>query len=359
MLLRLIFYLFGFTLVIKGGDEGVKQVVYVDVLVALNIIVSFFLIKSVCIFAREKPKTMRVLIGSLMGGVYSLVIFMPDIHILLSIAGRIAFVFAVTLGVFGFGSIRRFCRCFLLLCAVSMLCAGVLTALWLLFLPQAVMLRNGSFYIDVGFVQLVMVCVLVYVGARLFGRFFAKRSSEEANVRLEITFKGKTVNANGIIDTGNTLCDSFTGEPVSVISQSLALSLLPERYFGAAISPLGGDMPEGMHLIVSDTVGSSTLMCSFKAESMVLITPDKQMKIENATLAVSARETFSGGKNVLVNAVYANDIQGGNSCDKKAEITCGKDKTKTEKARCLLHKRPGNSACSADSRAGKRGDAAY
>ncbi len=336
-----------------------KQVVYVDVLVALNIIVSFFLIKSVCVIAREKPRSARVLIGSLMGGVYSLVIFLPDIHIALSIAGRIVFLLVVTVTVFGFRSIKRYLRCYLLLCVVSMLCAGVLVALWMLFLPQAVMLRNGSFYVDVGFVQLVLVCALVYIGARIFGRFFAKKNSEEVNVRLEIIFQGKKVKANGIIDTGNTLRDSFTGDPVSVISQSLALSLLPERYFSAAISPMSGDMPEGMHLIVSDTVGSSALMCSFKAESMVLIISDKQMKIENATLAVSTRETFSGGRNVLVNAIYANDIQGGNICDKKAEITHITDKASAEKTRSLLHKRSGNSACSADGCTGKRGDAAH
>lgn len=336
-----------------------KQVVYVDVLVALNIIVSFFLIKAVCAIAREKPRTVRVLIGSVMGGAYSLVIFLPEIHTVLSITGRIAFLLIVTAAVFGFGNLKRYMRCYLLLCTASMLFAGVLVALWIMLLPQAVMLRNGSFYVDVSFVQLVIVCALVYIGARIFGSFFAKRADEESDVRLEITFQGKKVNANGIIDTGNTLRDSFTGEPVSIISQSLALSLLPERYFSAAIEPMSGDMPEGMHLIVSDTVGSSALMCSFKAESMVLITSDKQIKTENATLAVSTRETFSGGRNVLVNAIYANDIQGGNSCDKKAEITHITHKASAEKTRSLLHKRSRNSAGSADGCAGKRGDAAH
>lgn len=336
-----------------------KQVVYVDVLVALNIIVSFFLIKSVCAFAREKPKTVRVLIGSVMGGVYSLVIFLPEVHTALSIVGRLIFIFAVTAVVFGFGSVRRYLRCYLLLCAVSMLCAGVLVALWLLLLPQAVMLRNGSFYLDVSFVQLVIVCALVYIGARVFSRFLAKRAADEMSVRLEIAFMGNKVNANGIIDTGNTLRDSFTGEAVSVISQSLAFSLLPDEYFKAAIEPMSGNLPEGMHLIVSDTVGSSALMCSFRAESMLLITAEKQIKIENATLAVSTRETFSGGRNVLVNAIYANDIQGGNSCDKKTESAHNKDKSASEKTRCLLHKRSRNSACSADGCAGKRGDAAH
>ncbi len=336
-----------------------KQVVYVDVLVALNVIISFFLIKSVCAVSREKPKSCRVLVGSLMGGIYSLVIFLPQVHIVLSVVGRIFFLVAVTLAVFGTGGLRRFLRCFLLLCAASMLCAGAFTALWLLFLPQAVMLRNGSVYVDVGFIQLVLLCSLVYVAAKLFGRFLVRRSSEEINVRLKITFRGKTVNANGMVDTGNTLRDSFTGEYVSVISQSLALNLLPDEYIRAAIEPMNGNLPEGMHLIVYDTVGSSALMCAFKAEKMMVITSDKELNIEKPTLAVSPRETFSAGKNVLVNAAYINDIKGGRDSDKKTENTHISHKTKVKKTGSLLHKRAGNSARTVDKCPGKRGDAPH
>lgn len=359
LLFRPISHPFRFTLVTKGGDDGVKQVVYVDVLVALNIIISFFLIKSVCAIAREKPKTVRVLIGSVMGGAYSLVIFLPEVHIALSIFGRIVFVFISSFAVFGFGSIKRFLRCVFLLCAVSVLSAGVLVAVWQLFLPNAVMQRNGSFYIDVSFVQLVCVCALVYAVVKFFGRFLAKSNSEDINVRLEISFHGKSVKANGIIDTGNNLCDSFTGESVSVISQSLALSLLPDRYMQAAIAPVSGNMPEGMHLIVSDTVSSSALMCAFRADSMTLSVSDKQITAKNATLAVSRRESFGGGVNVLLNSVFINNIQGGRDSEEKTEIAHRKDKTKAEKARDLLHKRSGNSACTVDECAGERGDATH
>lgn len=333
-----------------------KQVVYVDVLVALNVIVSFFLIKSVCAVAREKPKTLRVLVGSMLGGLYSLVIFLPQVHISLSIIGRACVLLAVTLSVFGFIGLRRLLRCFFLLCAATLLCAGVVTAAWVLFLPDAVIVRNGSFYVDVSFIQLVTVCVLIYVTAKIFGRFLSKRGSEEINVRVEISVGGKTAAVNGIIDTGNTLCDSFTGEPVSVISQSLALSLLPAECVAAAIEPVRGNIPEGMHLIVSDTVGSSALMCAFRAETMTLTASDGRVTAENVTLAVSPREMFAGGKSVLVNSVFINDIEGGRDVYGKNQGAHKKNKAKNGKAGNLLHKRSRNPAAASDGCAGKRSD---
>lgn len=335
-----------------------KQVVYVDVLVALNMILSFFLIRSVCVFARERPSTLRVLVGSALGGIYALVIFLPEVHIFLNLVGRFVFLLLVAFCVFGFGSVRRFCRCFVLLFAVSMLFAGAVLALHLLVLPNGTVVRNGSFYADIGFIQLVLSCALVYAVSRIFGSFFTKRSSEEINVRVKLSFGGKTVCADGIIDTGNTLNDSFTGEPVNIISQSLALGLLPDSCAGAVISPLSGNIPAGMHLVVSDTVGASALMCAFKADSMTLTVYDKKVSVTGATLAVSGRETFAGSKNVLVNSVFINDITGGRDSG-KTDKTHKPNKTKAEKARCLLHKRSRNSASSADGCAGKRGDAAH
>lgn len=336
-----------------------KQVVYVDVLVALNIIISFFLIRSVSAITREKPKSLRVLAGSAMGGAYSLVIFLPEMHIVLSIAARMAFLFAVTAAVFGFFGVRRFFRCYVLLCTFTVLCAGAAVAACLLFFPGAAVLRNGSFYIDISFVQLVCVCAAVYIVALIFGRFLSKRSSEEINVRLKITYKGKTVSASGIIDTGNTLNDSFTGEPVSVISQNLALGLLPDEYAVAAVSPLSENLPEGMHLIVSDTVGASALMCAFAADSMTVTAADRHTIVAKPMLAVSCAQSFSGDKNVLVNAAFINDIMGGRDSENKTRSIDNENKAKAEKARRLLHKRPGNVACTPDVSSGKRGDATH
>ena len=299
-----------------------------------------------------------MLIGSLMGGAYSLVIFLPNMYVALSIIGRALFLLAVTLAVFGFGYIRRFFRCFFLLCTASVICAGAVVAAWLFFLPDAVAVHNGSFYVDISFIQLVIICVILYVFAQIFGKFLFRRSSEEINVRLKISFNGKVVSANGIIDTGNTLCDSFTGEPVSVISQSFALSMLPAACVAAATDPVGGNIPEGMHLVVSDTVGSNALMCAFKAESMTLISSDKQVNVKDVTLAVSPRESFAGGKSVLVNSAFINDIQGGRESDEKTQRTYKEGKIKVCQARNLLHKRSRNSACTVDKCTGAGSDEA-
>lgn len=331
-----------------------KQVIYVDVLFALNMIVSFLLIKAAGALCREKPKTLRVLIGSLLGGFYSLSIFLPSLHTAFVLFARIIFLCIVSFCVFGFGSVRRFLRCFGILCGVTFGFAGVITAVWLLLKPQGLAVRNGSVYFDVSFLSLVLGGTVFYVAARIFGKIFDKNHRERMQVKVSISYKGKTVTADGLIDTGNTLKDSFSGKSVSVIDRSLALELLPLECAAATFSPVGSDLPQGMHLTVSNTVGGTSLMCVFNADSIEVVSDYGNAEIKDAAVAVGAVSSFGSGYSVLLNADTANYITGGREHDKKNQKVDKTDKREIRAKRSLLHKRPGDLACTVDGTAGNR-----
>ena len=330
-----------------------KQVIYVDVLFALNMLVSFLLIKAAGSLCREKPHTLRVLAGSLLGGVYSLGIFLPSLHTAFVLVLRIVFLALVSLCVFGFGSVKRFLRCYGILCGVTLGFAGLITAVWLLLKPQGMAVRNGSVYFDISFLALVLGGTAFYIAAWIFGKIFAKTHREQMRVRVNITYKGKTVTADGLIDTGNTLKDSFSGKSVSVIDRNLALRLLPLECAAATFSPVGSELPQGMHLTVSSTVGGDSLMCVFNAESIEIISEHGNAKIENAAVAVGAVTSFGSGCSVLLNADTVNYFTGGREYDKKNQRVVKKAEGKIRSKGSLLHKRSRDLACSVDGTAGE------
>lgn len=334
-----------------------KQVIYVDVLFALNTLIGFFIIKSAACICREKPNTVRVLIGSFMSGVYSLCIFLPQLHIALTLFARLLFIIAVSLAVFGFQSFRRLLRCFGAVLGVTFLLAGVLVGVSLLFAPSGLLIRNGSVYFDVSFLSLVLCCAALYAVLWLLGRFVFRRSRENVQADVVLKFGSGTVELKGIIDTGNLLCDSFTGKPVSVIGQRAALELLPSEYAAAAVDPANAALPFGMHLIVSDTVGGTALMCAFEADEMFVSTQQSETLIKKAAVAVSTREDFGKDCSVLINSQISNSLTGGRYDDKKNTMPHNRIASAAQKQRNSLHKRSGNSACTADSTAGKGSDA--
>lgn len=332
-----------------------KQVIYVDVLFALNMLVSFILIKASSSLCREKPHTLRVLIGSLLGGVYSLSIFLPSLHTAFVLLARLIFLCIVCLCVFGFGSVRRFFRCFGFLCGVTLGFAGLITAAWFLLKPQGLTVRNGSVYFDISFLALVLGGAVLYIAARIFGKVFEKRHCEQMQVKVNITYKGKVVTADGLIDTGNTLKDSFSGKSVSVIDRKLALELLPLECAAATFSPVGSELPQGMHLTVSDTVGGTSLMCVFTADRIEIVSAYGNACIKDVAVAVGAVTSFGKKCSVLLNADTADYITGGREYDKKNQRVDKKAKSKIQQKGSLLHKRSRDFACTADGTAGEGG----
>ena len=326
-------------------------------LFALNMIISFFLIKAAGALCRERPHTLRVLIGSLLGGVYSLSIFLPDLHTAFVLLLRVVFLVVVSFCVFGFGSARCFLRCFGSLCGVTLGFAGLITAVLFLFKPYGLTVHNGSVYFDISFLALVSGGTVLYITARIFSHFFSKNNREQMQVKVNITYKGKTVTANGLIDTGNTLKDSFSGKSVTVIDRSLALELLPLECAAATFSPVGSALPQSMHLTASDTVSGTSLMCVFNAESIEVMSDYGNAEIKDAAVAIGAVTSFGSGCSVLLNADTADYITGGREYDKNNQRmdkkVKGKIKEKTK--RSILHKRPGNFACTVDSTAGEGG----
>lgn len=310
-----------------------------DVLFALNMIISFFLISAAKRLCRQRASTIRVLAGSALGGAYSLAVFLPEVHTAVSIVCRIIFMLLLTAVVFGFNGVKKYFRCFFAVFGVSFVLAGLLMAVWLLFRPQALLIKNGAVYFDIGFLTLVLSAAAVYAAVWLGKHFLTPKANEKAECDVKIQLNSAAVNVKGILDTGNTLTDSFTGKRVSIIDKSTALCLLP---FDAAECIAGWNfekLPPYMHLTVSNTVGGEGLLPVFTADSMAVVLNEKELVIKNPAVAVSGSENF-GSFNVLVNS----ELIGVDELDKKTDTKNKAAFSQKEKQSGLLHKRSADSA---------------
>ncbi len=289
--------------------------------------------------------------GSAMGGAYSLAIFLPQVNTLLSLSARLLFFALVALTVFGFENARKFLKAYLVLSAVNFLFAGAVLGLWLLFKPEALIIKNGAFYLDISFLTLVLSAAGLYAAVWLFSRVFGKKS-DEAKCRVELIFCEKQLSLNGIVDTGNTLFDSFTGKPISVLSLSAAVGLLPADACAAALSGEYERLPAGMHLTVLNTVSGEGLLPVFTAQMLKIKINGEIIAVENAAVAVSREEQFAENISILVNSELIGGERNAQKNNRKNQSAVQK-----EKRRNILHKRPANSAASAERTKGARGNA--
>ncbi len=275
-----------------------KQIIYVDVLFALNTLISFFLLAAARRLCSERTAVWRMILGSFLGGAASLTIFLPQSNLLLSFLLRAALLLPVVFTVFGFGSARRFVRLWLATAGVSCLFAGALMAAWFLFRPSGLMLRNGAVYLEIGFLPLVLGCGALYTVVWLFRRVLFRRKHEQAACVVRFDYGGRSFTCRGMIDTGNTLRDPFTGQAVQVISESLA-----ERVIPAYDPSHSGRLPPGVRLLPCATAKGESLLPGFDVSGFSAECGAEAARTQRAVLAVSANRRFAQGCEVLVNAL--------------------------------------------------------
>lgn len=162
--------------------------------------------------------------------------------------------------------------CFLL---ISFVYAGLMLALWHFFAPQGMICRNGAVYFDIPIILLLIFTILGYLIVRIIQLIADRRAVDVSFSSIMISYNNKTVVLKGIADTGNGVCDPFSGKPVIICSYKCIESILPDNI----VSYCNGiiDENEGIRLAPCRTINGGVLLPVF--------TPDR---IEIGDCAVNA-----------------------------------------------------------------------
>ena len=211
------------------------MVIYLDLVMLLNFLVDFFLLLGTNRLSGFPAQPGRCALSALVGAVYSGACLLPGMRFLGNFLWR-----SIALGLMGvlaFGcdpaALKR-TGVFLLL---TMAMGGV-----------ALCLGRGDF---LSLILCALLCLLlsaVSFGGQVGGREY---------VPLQISLEDRTVNLIALKDTGNTLRDPVTGEPVLVISGEIATRLtgLTAQQLRHPLETMAAQPLSGLRLIPYHAVG--------------------------------------------------------------------------------------------------------
>ena len=122
-----------------------QQVIYADVLVIINIFVTYGILRLVGIVCHSEKKQLMLPVASFLSGIYSLII-LPDIPDYLIILSRFPMGAVLVIMSFRIYNPRHFVRLYSCFFVVNFLFAGLMFALWYLFAPKGMYFNNGIVY---------------------------------------------------------------------------------------------------------------------------------------------------------------------------------------------------------------------
>ena len=203
--------------------------VYVDQVFVLNGAIDCMLLACAARLGGLPLLRRRVLAAGAFGGVYAVLVLLPGLQALGALPGR-----AVCLALMcaaAFGLRRRAVRAAGLFLGCALCFAGVCLAAAQLLGRGLYLLPGGAWY-PVSFPALLLLAAagLLICTLRLPG-LLRHRSGEIE--RLEVQTQKARLTLHALVDTGNTLTDPATNEPVTVAGPETALALFPELRISA------------------------------------------------------------------------------------------------------------------------------
>ncbi len=255
------------------------MVIYLDVLLLSNWWIDFFLLKSVAHITHTPCRKWRLLTAAAIGACSALLIFLPPMSLFVGWLVRITTAFLMCIAAFCPCPWKRLVQTGISLFVAAMIFCGVVYTVGSRIAPRGITTANGILYADVSLgvlliATVIAACITTYTARR-------KQNADISRYTLQIRLRDRVCRIQALCDSGNRLCDPFSGLPVIVCN---AKSLQEKDAFLDAEQFARGE--KAFRMLQADTVTGKRLLPACIPEAITIYDRNKAYPVK-AVIAVS------------------------------------------------------------------------
>lgn len=242
-------------------------IVYVDVLLVINFMVNFILLRVTALLIRRQPTFWRLCLAAAIGAFGSLVIFVPIQSRVIGLIYKLFLTAVMSVSAFGYNGVKRVLYAAFGLFTVSLLTSGLLLLWQITVRPKGVLISKGAVYFDIGAAALIGCCIAAYLITSVLSKLLARASPKTQLCEITVLHAGAVSVFPALIDTGSSLTEPFSHCPVIVCEEQALGSAMPQelRNFTLSQAP-----PKGLRLVPYKTLNSSGLLPAFLPDTLLV-----------------------------------------------------------------------------------------
>lgn len=254
------------------------MIVYLDLVIAINFVFDLFLLVIVNKILKRNAKMYRMVIGSLLGGISILALFI-SFNTLTLFLFKIFISIIMLLVSFGYKDLRFFFKNFLHLYLVSMLLGG-----FMYFLNIELSYKNdGLIFFHKGLS--INIIGMFILGPLILILYIKENKSLKLNYNnyytCELFFtKQHKITINAFLDTGNKLKDPYSGKSIILLNKEL----FDEKNKNAIYVPF-------------NTLNSHGLLRCYKVDKLVI----ENRIVRNFLVGISDKKIKLDGIDCIIN----------------------------------------------------------
>ncbi len=277
------------------------RVIYADTLLLVNFSMDFLAVYITLKLKNGVARPIKMALAAAIGAIWSLVAALLEVYTE-SILGQVLMLFAHIACAAVITAVAEGARTLSIKRTVTFLAVnaglgGVMTALYSLVgkmfgTPTVQSVSDGAMSTAV----FIIAAAVAGAVSLVYGKFRA-RSLTRKTVEMTLTALGDTVNFTALCDSGNFLCEPFSGKPVVVLCAKRMEGRLPTKLIEAAREPMDiVDLQvEGVRLIPTRTVTGSGMMLCFTPERICV----EEREIDAVAAIDVSNEDYGGCDGII------------------------------------------------------------
>lgn len=194
--------------------------IYADILICENFIVNLFLLAVTMRIIKHRCSTKRLLISSVIGSVYTLVLFIPDLELLSSFFSRIIVLILMIRISYGRSNVITMVKTVGVFLMITFTLSGLCFALSF---NQNSYKIGGDFEISNYSIKYLLLAIMaVYISYERISSYIKDRHIvDNYNYLIEFENNGSKYSIRTFLDTGNELREPITNLPCILIEEEL------------------------------------------------------------------------------------------------------------------------------------------
>lgn len=282
--------------------------IYMDVVLFENLCMNYIILFGSAYIIKIKIKHIRIICSSILGAIYAILAYIGIFPLYSNIVVKILLSVAMIYIAYRPKNIKGALKELIVFYLVSFALGGCAFALLYIVRPQDIFIKDGVFIgtypIKIALLGGILGFIITYISFKIVK---TRMSKKELIYRIQIEIKGKTLETNVLLDTGNMLKDPISNTPVVLIEKSKLYEILPSELIENAKDMIGGDFKSNelidkeyltrLRIIPFTSVGKQNgMMMGIKVDKIKIITDVDEILNNNVIVCIYEKEFSKKGK---------------------------------------------------------------
>lgn len=271
--------------------------IYIDVVLIENLIMNYIILLATGLILKIKIKHIRLIIGSLLGAIYTIIGYIGILEIYSSFILKIILSIMIVYIAYYPQTLKKMWKELLFFYLTSFVFGGVAFSLIYIVKPQEIIMKNGLFLGTYPLKTVILGAIVAFVIIiTAFKIIKSKISKKDLICEITVEIEGKKIITKALIDTGNMLKEPITNTPVVVIEHTLLYDVIPKEILNHLEEIIGGDFKEipeeiknkyvsKLKLIPYSSLGKQNgMLLGIKAKKLIIVKGEEKEKIEKENI---------------------------------------------------------------------------